>query len=95
MDSYIYTPVSAAITADDILFHEYRLADGRKLRLAHFILSDGLRLEVSEIRHYPDAHHYSVMRIEKDDSRDWYLLQESKNNVADIINQCFNQIYKS
>lgn len=86
MDSYRYTEVASQVSSQDIVFSNFEF-ENRTLRLAHFILPDGLRLEVSET----SIGVYSVMRIEKDGDRDWYFLQESLDNVASIINHCLSE----
>ena len=80
---YHYKPVEAEVSVDDIVFSEYSF-DDRVLRLAHFVvISNNIRLEVS---HVPSVEAYSVMRIEPDGDRDYYFLQNTLRDVANIIN---------
>lgn len=83
---YHYKPVDAEV--DDIVFSEYSFGD-RVLRLAHFVvLPNNIRLEVS---HVEGIYAYSVMRIEPDGDRDYYLLQETLQDVANIINSVLRE----
>jgi len=80
---YHYEPVEAEISVDDIVFSDHSFGD-RVLRLAHFVvLPKNIRLEVS---HLPRVEAYSIMRIEPDGGRDYYFLQNTLQDVANIIN---------
>lgn len=75
-----YKRVETMLSADDIVFSEHVFGD-RVLWLAHFVVM-GIRLEVS---HMMSVSAYSIMRIEPDGSRDYYL-QHSLQDVANVIN---------
>lgn len=87
-DNYVYIPIDYQLS--EVIFRKYyigELSHRRYLYLAHFILPSGLRLEISRM----STGEFSVMRIETDDSRDWYLIQRNMSSLVQLLHYIRNE----
>lgn len=86
-DNYHYQPIHPHLR--HIQFIRYQSPDANSMRdlyLAHFLLPSGLRIEISRITNPINSDiRYSVMRIETDGTKDWYMLMDRIATVVQLL----------